>query len=180
MSLFLIFSLLAAVNPDWQAENRRVEQRVAQEEKGNSSGAQYFWSDTPKAKILARMLDRVWRAALLLDSCHTTLSKIHRMLFPHNPQPQGLKALADQFQDGKSVKTIFNALLVAGANIALAYFSKHRPGFAIHKVMMDIPDEQHYTQTLGAARWMVRQVQDQTDRLVGPLEGPKCECVEAN
>ena len=73
------------------------------------------------------MLDRVWRAALLLDSCHTTLSLVHRMLFPHNLQPQGLKALADQFKDGKAVKKIFNAQLVAGANIALAYFSKHRP-----------------------------------------------------
>ena len=108
------------------------------------------------------MLDRVWRAALLLDSCHTTLSLVHQMLFPHNLQSQGLKALADQFKDGKAVKKMFNAQLVAGANIALAYFSKHRPRFAIHKVMMGIPDEQHYTQTLGAARWMVTQVQDQS------------------
>ena len=124
------------------------------------------------------MFDRVWCAALLLDSCHTILSKVPRMLFPHNPQPQGLKALADQFQDGKSVKKMFNAQLVAGANIALAYFSKHRPGFAIHKVMSGLPDKQNYTQTLGAARWMVRQVQDQTERLVGPLEDPKGKPVE--
>ena len=60
MLIFYIFSyLLAAVNPDWQAENLRVEQRVAQEVNGNASGAQYFWSDMPKANILARMLDRV-------------------------------------------------------------------------------------------------------------------------
>ena len=98
------------------------------------------------------MLDRVWRAALLLDSCHTTLSLVHRILFPHNPQPQGLKALTDQFKDGKAVKKMFNAQLVAGANIMLAYFSKHRPYFSIHKVMMGIPDEENYTQTLGAAR----------------------------
>ena len=135
--------MLAAVNPNYQAENHRVEQRVAQEEKGNSLGAQYFWSDTPKAKILARMLDRVWRAALLLDSCHTTLSLVHRMMFPHNPQPQGLKALADQFKGGKAVEKMFNAQFVVGANIALAYFSKHRPYFAIHKVMMGIPDEEN-------------------------------------
>ena len=124
------------------------------------------------------MLDRVWRAALLLDSCHTTLSLVHWMLFPHNPQPQGLKALANQFKDGKVVKKMFNAQLVVGANIALAYFSKHHPYFAIHKVMMGIPDEENYTQTLGAARWMVRQVQDQTERLVGPLEDPKSEHVD--
>ena len=157
-----------------------MEQRVAQEEKGNSSGAQYFWSDAPRAKILARMLDRVWRSAFLLQSCHTTLSKVHRLLFPHNPQPQGLNALMNQFWDGKAVKTMFNAQLVAGANIALAYFSKHRPAFAIHKVMSTLPDEQHYTQTLGAARWMVRQVQDQSERLVGPLEDPKDEPVEVD
>ena len=57
------------------------------------------------------------------------------MLFPHSPQPQGLKALADQFKDGKAVKKMFNAQLVEGANNVLAYFSKHRPYFAIHKVM---------------------------------------------
>ena len=73
---------------------------------------------------------------------------------------------------------MFNAQLVASVNIALAYFSKYRPYFAIHKVMMGIPDEENYTQTLGAARWMVRQVQDQTERLVGPLEDPKGEPVE--
>ena len=123
------------------------------------------------------MLDRVWRAVLLLDSCHSTLSRIHRMLFPHNPQPRGLKALAEQFHDGRAVKKMFNAQLVAGANIALAYFNKHRPNFAIHNVMMGIPDEENYAHTLGAARWMIRQVQDQTERLVDPLEVPKGEPV---
>ena len=44
--------------------------------------------------------------------------------------------------------------------------------------MMGIPDEENYTQTIGAARWMVRQVQDQTERLVGPLEVPKGEPVD--
>ena len=169
--------LLAAVSPDWQAENRRVDERVAQEEKGHSSGAQYFWSDIPKAKILARMLDRVWRAALLLNSCHSTLSRLHRMLFPHNPQPQGLKALAERFNDGRAVKRMFNAQMVAGANIALAYFNLNRPNFPIHNVMMGLPDEEHYAHTLAAARWMVRQVQDQTEELVGPLEAPKGEPV---
>ena len=61
---------------------------------------------------------------------------------------------------------------------ALAYFSKHRPAFPIHRVMASLPDEQHYTQTLAAARWVVRQVQDQSERLVGPLEYPKGEPVD--
>ena len=75
------------------------------------------------------------------------------------------------------MKKMINTQLVAGANIALAYFSKHRPGFGIHKVMIGIPDEKNYTRTLGAARWMVRQVQDQTQHFVGPLEAPKGEPV---
>ena len=90
---------------------------------------------------------------------------------------RGLKALAEQFHDGRAVKKMFNAQLVAGANIALAYFNKHRPNCAIHNVMMGMPDEENYAHTLGAARWMVRQVQDQTERLVGPLEAPKGEPV---
>ena len=88
-----------------------------------------------------------------------------------------MKALAEQFNDGKAVKKMINTQVVAGANIALAYFNLNRPNFPIHNVMMDIPDDENYAHTLGAARWMVRQVQDQTEQLVGPLEALKGEPV---
>lgn len=78
------------------------------------------------------------------------------------------------------MKKMFNAQLVAGTNIALVYFSKHRPAFPIHRVISTLPDEQHYIQILAAARWMVRQVQDQSERLVGPLEDPKGEPVDVD
>ena len=124
------------------------------------------------------MLDRVWRAALLLLSCQTTLAKIHRMMFPHNPQPQDITAPANQFRDGKAVKKMFHAQLVVAANIAMAYLRKHRPQLPIHRVMSSLPNEQHYTESLAPARWMVRQVQYQSERLVGPLEDPKGEPTE--
>ena len=48
----------------------------------------------------------------------------------------------------------------------------------IHRVMASLPDEQHYTESLAPARWMVGQIQDQYERLVGPPEDPKGEPIE--
>ena len=167
----------ADVNPDWRAEQRRVDERVEREAKVTASGAQYFWSDTPKAKVPALMLDRVWRAAMLLLGCQKTLSRLHRVMFPHNPQPQGVPALMDMFRDGAGVKQAVHAQLVGGANIALAYFRKHRPYFNLEKVVGGLPDQEHYAESLPFARRMVEDVQRHTERLVGPLDAPKDEPV---
>ena len=160
---FNLLDCVVDVNPDWRAEQLRVEERVEREAKGTASGAQYFWSDTPKAKVLALMLDRTWRAAILLLGCQRTMSKLHRVIFPHNPQPQGISVLMDLFQDGAAVKQAVHAQLVAGANIALAFFRKYRPHFSLDRVVGGWPGAEHYVESLPYARQMVEDVQRRTE-----------------
>ena len=96
-------------------------------------------------------------------------------MFPHNPQLQGISAMMDQFRDGATIKQIVHAQLVAGANIALAYFCSHRPNFPLIRVLEGLRDKQHYAESLTSVRWMVKQVQHHTEQLVGLLEAPKGE-----
>ena len=124
------------------------------------------------------MLDRAWRAALLLEGCRKTLWQINRVYFPHNEQPNGLAALLERFCEGKALKEIVHAQLVAGANVALAYVRMHRPHLPLNKVVDGLPGADDYADTLAAARQMIQQVQNFSEQLVGPLDAPKDEPVE--
>ena len=108
----------AGVNPGKKAEETRVEERLDMAVVGTASGSQYFWSDRPKARVLATLLDHAWRSVLLLEFCRSTLAKVHRTMFPHNEQPQGIPALLTRFRDGKAIQKMLRAELVGGANIA--------------------------------------------------------------
>ena len=55
---------------------------------------------------LARMLDRTWRDALLLEGCRRTLMQVNRVFFPHNEQPTGLAALLEMYREGKALKEV--------------------------------------------------------------------------
>ena len=166
------------MNPDWQAEQTRVNERVAREAAGDTFEARHFWSNASKGRILACMLDRTWRAALLLEGCRKTLWQIHRVFFPHNGQPNELATLLERFREGGALKEIVNAQLVAGANVALAYVRLHRPNLALSRLLGGLPEEDDYAETLSPARQMIRQVQRLSERLVGPLDAPKDEPAE--
>jgi len=155
-----------------------VEQLLDQEATGTSSGSQYFWSDRPNARILARMLDRTWRAGILLEGCRKTLSQVYRVMFPHNEQLQGIPALLDRFREGSAIKEMIHTQLVAGANVALAYLRKHRPHLPLVRILQGLPEEEHYAEALAPARQLIHQVQNRTEKLVGPLDAPKGEPAE--
>ena len=166
------------MNPDWQAEQVQVEERVAREAASNSPEAHSFWSNGSKGKILARMLDRTWRAACLLEGCRKTLWHIHRVYFPHNGQPNELATLLERFRDGAALGEVVQAQLVAGANVALAYVRLHRPNLPLSRLLDGLPGDDDYAETLSAARRMVEQVQKLSERLVGPFNAPKNEPAE--
>jgi hypothetical protein len=166
------------VNSDWKAEQSRVDERVEKEAANDSPEARLFWSNKSKGSVLARMLDRTWRAAVLLEGCRKTLWQINRVYFPHNEQPNGLAALLERFREGSSLKEVVHAQLVAGANVALGYIRKHRPHLPLYKVLDGLPGEDDYAETLAAARQMIQQVQNLSEQLVGPLDAPKGEPVE--
>ena len=119
--------------------------------------------------MLATLLDRTWRAVLLLDSCRGTLARVHRAMFPHNEQPQGIPAILTRFRDGKAIQKMLRAELVGGANIAFAYLRLHWSNFNFEGATEGLSERSHYTSTLGWARKVICQVQKQTEELVGPL-----------
>ena len=176
--LFLVLGLGADVNSDLNAEQGRVDERVEKEAAGDSLEARQFWSNKSKGGVLARMLDRAWRAALLLEGCRKTLLQINKVYFPHNEQPNGLAALLERFREGKALKEVVHAQLVGGANVALAYIRMHRPHLPLNKVLDGLPGTDDYADTLAAARQMIQQVQNFSEQLVGPLDAPKDEPVE--
>ena len=179
MLAFLLVSdlhfMCADVNPDWEAERVRVEERVTREASGDSYEARQFWVNRSRGRVLATMLDRTWRASFLLESCRKTLWHINRVYFPHNAQPNGLSALLERFRDGEGLKEVVDAQLVAGANAALAYVRMHRPHLPLERVLEGLPGDDDFDETLAAARRIIRQVQDLSERLVGPLDAPKAE-----
>ena len=173
-----MLGLDADVNSDWKAKQSRVDERVEKEAAGDSLEARTFWSNKSKGSVLAKMLDRTWRAALLLEGCRKTLLQINKVYFPHNEQPNGLAALLERFREGKALKEIVHAQLVAGANVALAYVRMHRPHLPLNKVLDGLPGADDYADTLAAARQMIQHVQNFSAQLVGPLDVPKDEPVE--
>ena len=163
------------MNPDWQAERDRVEERVTREAYGDSYEAHQFWVNKSRGRALATMLDRTWRAAFLLENCRKTLWHINRVYFPHNAQPNGLSALLERFRDSEGLKEVVHAQLVAGANAALAYVRMHRPHLPLDKVLDGLPGDDDFAETLAAARQIIGQVQRLSEHLVGPLDAPKAE-----
>ena len=79
-----MLGLDADVNSDLTAEQLRVDERVEKEAAGDSPEARHFWSNKSRGSILARMLDRTWRAAVLLEGCRKTIWQINKVYFPHN------------------------------------------------------------------------------------------------
>ena len=173
-----MLGLDADVNSDWKAEQSRVDERVEKEAAGDSPAARHFWSNKSRGSVLARMLDRTWRAAVLLEGCRKNLWQINRVYFPHNEQPNGLAALLERFREGSALKEVVHTQLVGGANVALAYIRKHWPHLPLAKVLDGLPGEDDYAETLAPARQMIQQVQRWSERLVGPLDAPKDEPVE--
>ena len=122
-----MLGLDADVNSDLKAEQSRVDERVEREAASDSPEARTFWSNKSQGSVLARMLDRTWRAALLLEGCRKTLLQVNKVFFPHNEQPNGLAALLERYREGKALKEVVHTQLVGGANVALAYIRMHRP-----------------------------------------------------
>ena len=155
-----------------------MDERVEREATGDSLEARTFWSNKNAGRILAKMLDRTWRAAVLLEGCRKALWQINRVYFPHNEQPSGLAALLERFRSSKALKKVVVAQLVAGANAAFAYVRLHRPHVPLDRILDGLPRDSDYAESFAAAHQAIQQVLNHTEQLVGPLDTPKEEPVE--
>ena len=166
------------MNFDWQAEDTRVNERVEREATGTSVEAQQFWVHKQEGCILARMLDRTGRAAIVLEGCRRALAQINRVFFPLDEQPTGLPALLEKFRRAKALKDVVFGQLVAGANVAFAYVRMHRSHVPLGGILGGLPRESDYTESYAAARRAMEQVMRRTEELVGPVDEPKEEAAD--
>ena len=145
---------------------------------GNSVEARQFWVHKGEGRVLARMLDRTWRAAFVLEGCRKALWQINKVFFPLGEQPTGLPALLERFRSSRALKEVVFGQLVAGANTAFAYVRLHRPHVPLDRILDGLPRDADYAESLAAARRAMQQVLNHTERLVGPLDAPKEEPVD--
>ena len=165
----IFVAILTGVNYDREAEATRIQERLDRVVLGSASVYQRFWSDRSSARELAILLDRSWHAALLLQSCRTTLAKVYQAMFPLHDQPQGLPALLERFKDGRAIRKMLRSEVVHGANIAFAYIRLHWSYFNFAGATEGLPLSDHYTSTFGWARKVVSLAQQQMDGAAVPL-----------
>ena len=166
------------MNSDWQAEDARVNERVEREATGTSVEARQFWVHKQEGRILARMLDRTWRAAIVLEGCRKALARINKVFFSREEQPTGLPALLEKFRRAKALKEVVFGQLVAGANVAFAYVRMHRSHVPLDGILGGLPRDSDYAESYAAARRAMEQVMRRTEELVGPLDEPKEEAAD--
>ena len=59
-----------------------------------------FWSESARGRVLALLQDRVQQVVSFIGSCRSTLSLVHKALFPLDEQPRGLGALLVRLRKG--------------------------------------------------------------------------------
>ena len=100
----------------------RSEQQVGDP----TNGLQHFLLSGYNARTLATLKDRVWRGVILIEVCRPTLNRIHEVMFPAGPHPQGINALLDVFCGVGPIQNFITERLIMGANETMAYIRSQR------------------------------------------------------
>ena len=129
--------------------------------------------------MLAKLLDRFWHVAILLETYRLALAQVHRSLFPLNEQPQGLASLIERFRQGKAIKKFVWDQLIGGANVALTFVRTHYPNLDWKRIARGpallpsggpMPMEEHYKATRLDALVLVHHVLKEEESWVEPKE----------
>ena len=154
-----------------------MDERVEREATGDSVEARQFWVHKEEGRVLARMLDRTWRTALILEGCRKALWGINRVFFPHGEQPTGLPALVEKFRHARALKEVVFAQLVAGANAAFAYVRLHRRHVPLDEILGGLPRDSDYQESYAPARRAIQQILHRTEEIIRSEErrvGKEC------
>jgi len=130
-----------------------------------------FWESMDRARSLALLQDRVAQVTTYLESCRAAFALIHRVMFPLNAQPVGLPALMERFRNGQAIYGFVRQHLMCGANVALSFVRVRYPSVDMEAVGT-LPEtasghtmmEPHYAACKGAAKKIVRQIIEQSER----------------
>jgi hypothetical protein len=77
--------------------------------------------------FLALLQDRASELGKKFEFCRSTLALVYDVMFPRNPQPQGLPALMDKFKNGEEIHRAVRIQLVASAKVAFSWVHIHQP-----------------------------------------------------
>ena len=111
---------------DHVGEAERVVERLEQQAGDPTNDPQHFWLSGYNARTLATLKDRVWRGIILIEVCRATLSRIHEVMFPTGPHPQGINALLGVFRGLGPIRNFITERLIMGANATMAYIRSQR------------------------------------------------------
>ena len=160
-------ALLAGFVEDFQAEQARIEERLDSVVDHPTTGRQHFWLDKYHARILAKLKDRAWRSAQLLELCRMAFIRLNETLFPAGPQPQGIHALLNIFRHAGPTRDLLTQKLVAGANAVMAYVRSQRPFLVLPPPEVGATlDQADLDGTVRSAEVLVVRMHDQ---LCGPM-----------
>ena len=171
--------LLAGACLDSQAEEARLEEHLNGYAESEGLSTHPFWSDRARGLVLAKLQDRAWQAAILLEVCRSSLARVYQAMFPLNEQPQGLAALVERFREGKAMKRFVREQLICVANVALAFVRSHLPDLDLKKIALGpapvpgggpVPMQDHYQATRTDALVLVHRVLKEQKKWAEPKE----------
>ena len=105
----------------------------------SSGTANDFWTDNKRSHTLALLQDRMSKVDEFVKCCLSALALIYNVMFPRNPQPQGLAALMKAFMHGEAIHKFVRVQLVAGAKVALSWVRVHHPRINLDNISQSLP-----------------------------------------
>jgi hypothetical protein len=88
---------------DRHAERDQVEARLNASALQGSSASNTIWVDRDKARTIVLLQDRVSQVGVFAEQYQTTLTSLHKLLFPDTEQPADMSILMERFRDGRAV-----------------------------------------------------------------------------
>jgi hypothetical protein len=140
----------------------------------SSTGAvKDFWSNPHRARVMLSLRDRSAEVQKFAAGCQKTLAVIHRVMFPHNVQPESFSGLMVKLQDVDAVIRQVKIQLMAGAKAALALVHASHPEIDLLRITArpaaSLPMQTHLTAARRPAVRVVKQILENDDELIDNL-----------
>jgi hypothetical protein len=103
-----------------------------------------FWTDNPKAVIVAKFQDWVHQVHRFFDKCYTGLRMIWKTMFPLNPVPPTLLTLMSKFSNTKKAHMLVRSQLLAGVESAFSFVLSQHPSLDLEAIATADGDIRQY------------------------------------
>lgn len=149
--------------------NDRIEALVG----SSTRAANDFWSNPHRAHVMLSLQDRTAEVGNFVEGCRKTLAAVHRVMSPHNIQPESFSGLMVKLRDVDEVYKQVKIQMIAGAKVALALVHLYHPEIDLLKIATKTsvrpPMEAHLKAARIPAVRVVRQITEDDDELIDNL-----------